>query len=67
MFTQFKKGKWNYMFLAAVATVAVAALATFFSTTTVSDDLNSQSNRSSDQTVSGRYTQYNGSAVRFVN
>ena len=67
MFTQLKKGKWNYMFLAALASVVVAAMATFFSTNTTSEDMNNQAKHNSEQTISGRYTQYNGSSVRFVN
>lgn len=67
MFTQLKKGRWNYMFLAAVASMAVAAMATFFSTNTTSESMNNQANHNSDQVITGRYTQFNGSTVRFVN
>lgn len=67
MFTQLKKGRWNYMFLAAVASAAVAAMATFFNASTTSESMNNQANHNSEQVISGRHTQFNGSAVRFVN
>ena len=66
MFTQFKKGRWNYMFMAAIASIAVAALATLF-TTRSTGTTQSRANHDNEQVVSGKYTQYNESTVRFIN
>lgn len=67
MFTELiRKGKWSYMFLAAVATLAVAALATLANTRTASE---SQSNavHENGQATYGSYTNYNGASMRFIN
>jgi hypothetical protein len=56
------------MFLAAVTTLAVAAMVTLFSAHTDEVQDNSQASHNSEQVItSGRYTQFNGSTVRFVN
>lgn len=67
MFTRLKKGNWNYMFLAAVTSLAVAALATLFSARTESENQNRASHQNSEQVVTGRYTQYNETTLRFIN
>jgi len=68
MFTQLKRGRWNYMFLAVATSLAVAAMATLFSAHSDEAQDNSQASHNSEQVItSGRYTQFNGSTVRFVN
>jgi hypothetical protein len=68
MFTELiRKGKWSYMFLAAVATLAVAALATLANTRTASQPP-STLNHESGKTTYGSYTNYNnGASMRFIN
>ena len=68
MFTQLKKGRWNFLFFAAVTTLVVAAMATMLSTRPVSDSTNSRaSHNNGEQVVNGRYTQYNETSLRFIN
>jgi hypothetical protein len=67
MFTELlKKGNWSYMFLAALATLAIAALATLF-TSRSTGDIQNRANHENEQVITGRYTQFNESSVRFVN
>lgn len=67
MFTELiKKSKWSYMFLAALATLAVATMATFASTRTAGQ-AQSKANHESEQVITGRYTQYNETTMRFIN
>lgn len=67
MFTEFiRKGKWSYMFLAAVATLAVAALATFANTST-SGETERNAKLSNGQVKTERPTQYNEATMRFIN
>lgn len=62
-----KKGRWSYMFLAAVATLAVAALATLC-TTRSAGDMDSQLKRSHERTLkTGSYMPVNGTTTRFIN
>jgi len=71
MFTELiRKGNWSYMFLAAVATLAVAALATFANTRTVAQPTGTSKTVNQEQQRSaayGNYTRYNGTTMRFVN
>lgn len=68
MFTQLKKGRWNYLFLVAVTTLVVAAMTTWLSTRSVSDSTDSRaSHNNGEQVVNGRYTQYNETSLRFIN
>ena len=68
MFTQLKKGRWNYMFLAAIGSLAVAALTTLFTIRTEASNTNNHASHNADQqVVTGRYTQYNGTTLRFIN
>lgn len=67
MFTEFiRKSDWNYMFLAVVATLAVAALVTLASTR---NDAQSQSRAKQDngQVITGRNQQNYETTMRFVN
>ena len=67
MFTELiRKGKWSYMFLAAVATLAVAALATLANTRTQSET-ESPANPSQGQTTYGSYNNSTATTLRFVN
>jgi hypothetical protein len=68
MFTQLKKGRWNFLFFAAVTTLVVAAMATLLSTRPVNENNNNRASHSnSEQVVNGRYTQYNETTLRFIN
>ena len=67
MFTQLKKGNWNYMFLAAVSSLAVAALATLFSARTENEMSSRTSHDNSEQVVTSRYIQHNETTLRFIN
>lgn len=66
MFTRLKKGRWNYMLLAAIASIALAALTSLLipRAPEPADPIVSHDN---DQIVTGRHLQYNQSAVTFVN
>ena len=66
MFTRLINKKWNYMFLAVVATLAVAALATLASTRTAGQT-EGRANQGNGQAAYGSYTQYNETTVRFIN
>lgn len=57
------------MFLAAVATLAVAALATFANTRTVAQPTGTSRTVKQEQqgNAYGNYTRYNGTTMRFVN
>lgn len=65
MFTDIKKGTWNYMFLAAAAVLALAALVTLFNNlgqTETQERANQE-----EQTLTGNFSLYNGSTIRFIN
>ena len=67
MFTELiRKGRWTYMFLAALATLAVAALVTLANTRNQSE-APSKANYEQGQASSGGYTRYNGTTMQFVN
>lgn len=65
MFTGIKKGRWNYMFLAAIASIALAALVTLFNNLGQTDDLERANQE--EQYLSGSRTLYNESSIRFIN
>ena len=67
MFTELiRKGRWSYMFLAAVAVLAVAALATLANTRNHAETESSAAQQQGQPTY-GSYTRYNGATMRFVN
>jgi hypothetical protein len=67
MFTELiKKGNWSYMFLAVVATLAVAALATLANSHTEGKS-QSRAKQNSEQTITRGYPQYNETTMRFIN
>ena len=66
MFTELKKGRWSYMLMAAMASIALAALTSLFATRATAQT-NSQAGDTQDQVYTSRHTQYNESAVRFIN
>ena len=66
MFTELKKGKLCYMFLAALASVVIAVVATLFSNHPV-DETDSRAEHENGQVYTGRYVQYNETTTRFVN
>lgn len=66
MFTELINKKWNYMFLTVIAVLAVAAMATLISTRTISQ-AESKANNENGQVITGRYTQYNETTMRFIN
>lgn len=67
MFTELiRKGKWSYMFLAAVATLAVAALATL-ANTRAHAETQSPATQQQAQPTYGSYTRNNTTTLRFVN
>ena len=65
MFTEQEKGKWSYMLIAAVASLAVAALVSLFSANSTRG-LQDGVNRKNGQTT-GTYTQFNEATMRFIN
>lgn len=65
MFTEQEKGKWSYMLIAAVASLAVAALVSLFSANSTRG-LQDGVNRKNGQTT-GTYTQFNETTMRFIN
>ena len=65
MFTEQEKGKWSYMLIAAVASLAVAALVSLFSANP-SKGMQDGVNRKNGQTT-GTYTQFNETTMRFIN
>lgn len=65
MFTEQEKGKWRYMLIAAVASLAVAALVSLFSANSPRG-MQDSVNRKNGQTT-GRYTQFNETTMRFIN
>lgn len=68
MFTgSIKKGKWNYMFLAAAASLVVAALATLASARRMRGG-EDRSTQQFEQSATGRYMHNSETTmVRFVN
>lgn len=68
MFTELKKTKWSYMFLAAIASVAIAALTTLF-TTRPAGVTDSRVNQEDERALTGRHAQYynNETTMRFIN
>lgn len=66
MFTELKKGKLGYMFLAALASVVIAVVATLFSNPPAGET-NSRAKHENEQVYTGRYVQYNETITRFVN
>ena len=67
MFTELINKKWNYMFLTVIAVLAVAAMATLISTRTISQAESKANNNENEQVITGRYTQYNETTMRFIN
>lgn len=68
MFTELKRGRWNYMLLAAMSSLAIAALTTMLSARSeAGNTINHASHNSEHQTITGRYTQYNETTLRFIN
>ncbi len=65
MFTEIKKGKWNYMFLAAIAAITLAALVTMFSNANRADS--KERANQEEQYLTGSYSIYNESTIRFIN
>lgn len=65
MFTDIKKGKWSYMFLAAAAVLALAALVTLFNNLGQTDT--QERANQEDQFLTGSYSLYNESSIRFIN
>lgn len=67
MFTELiRKGRWSYMFLAAMAVLAVAALATLANTRNHAET-ESPAQYEQGQASYGTYTRYNGATMNFVN
>ena len=66
MFTKLTKGKLSYMFLAALASIAIAALATLFSSHPA-DEIGSRAEHENEQVFTGSYVQYNETVTRFIN
>lgn len=67
MFTELKRGRWNYMLLAAMSSLAIAALTTMLSARSEAGNTNNHASHNSEQTITGRYTQYNETTLRFIN
>ena len=66
MFTEIKNGKWSYMLLMAMASLALAALATLF-TARSSNDVGKNANDENGKAITGRYMQNSESTLRFIN
>ena len=69
MFAQLiRKGRWTYMFLAAAAVLAVAALTTLASTRNAGSPTENMINHEQGQAAYSNYTHNNGGAtMHFVN
>lgn len=65
MFTDIKKGKWNYMFLAAAAVIVLAALVTLFKN--LGQTEKQERANQEEQYLTGSYSLYNESSIRFIN
>ena len=66
MFTEIKNGKWSYMILTAMASLALAALATLFSAH-YSNSVSNNANEENGKAITVRYMQNSESTVRFIN
>lgn len=66
MFTELKNGKWSYMLLTAMASLALAALATLF-TARYSNDVSKNAKEDNGKAITGRYMQNSEFTVRFMN
>lgn len=66
MFTEFKKGRWSYMLMAAMASIALAALTSLFSAR-ASAQTENHAKHNQEQVITGRHAIYNESTVRFIN
>ena len=64
MFTRIKKGNWNYMFLAAAASIAVAAMTALLSSRSVGQ-IRNRASQSSGVVITGQHNAHN--SVQFVN
>lgn len=67
MFTRISTSKWNYMFLAAAATIAVAAVTALISMRS-RDSERTRAEQENEQVIKNRYDAYNETTtLRFVN
>jgi hypothetical protein len=66
MFTELKKGRLSYMFLAALATLVIAVVAALFSSHPT-DEISSRAEHENEQVYTGRYVHYNETVTRFIN
>lgn len=67
MFTRINTSKWNYMFLAAAATIAVAAVTALISMRS-RDSERTRAEQENEQVIKNRYDAYNETTtLRFVN
>lgn len=66
MFTRLIKCRWSYMILAAIASIALAALTSVFSSRPDPEPQN-RADHESEQVSTGKLTKYNESSLRFIN
>ena len=66
MFTELKMAKWNYMFLTALASLAVAAVATFICTRDAGQPMD-RATQESGQVIRGDFSLNTETTIKFVN
>jgi cytochrome oxidase Cu insertion factor (SCO1/SenC/PrrC family) len=67
MFTEFKMAKWNYMFLTALASLAVAAVATFICTRTAGQSRDRATQEIRQVNINGDFSLTTETTLKFVN
>jgi hypothetical protein len=66
MFTELKKGRWTYMLIAAIASIALAALTSLFTTHAITQAQTGAGNNQ-EPFVTSSHVQTNYNTVRFIN
>lgn len=66
MFTRLKRSELGYLSMAAIASLALAALMALF-TTKSSTTTEGRANHENEQVINGDYSRHSHSTVRFIN
>lgn len=67
MFTELKKGRWNYMLMAAIASIALAAITSLLTPRSTAQAGNKAHFDNEQVNKKSAHAQYNQSTVRFIN